>query len=101
MLQLTMTYNVLNNNNEFKKLMLKADNQALKTVLLSSVSAITLSGCFGGGGGGTFGAYGVSSSSSSEDVFPEEEWNLILLWEEDLFQSEEEDLRLEKSSSSS
>ena len=58
-----MSYNVLNNNNDFKKLMLKADKQALKTVLLSSVSAITLSGCFGGGGGGTFGIYGGSSSS--------------------------------------
>ena len=63
-----MSYNVLNNNNDFKKLMLKADKQALKTVLLSSVSAITLSGCFGGGGGGTFGIYGSSSSTSRLDM---------------------------------
>ena len=63
-----MSYNVLSNNNDFKQLMLKADKQALKTVLLSSVSAITLSGCFGGGGGGTFGIYGSSSSTSRLDM---------------------------------
>ena len=55
---------MISNNTHFKNLMLKADNQSIKTVLLSSVSAITLSGCFGGGGGGSFGIYGSSGSSS-------------------------------------
>ena len=59
---------MISNNTHFKNLMLKADSQSIKTVLLSSVSAITLSGCFGGGGGGSFGIYGSSSSSSRLDM---------------------------------
>ena len=49
---------------EINKLIEKADNQSVRTVLMTSVSAITLAGCMGGGGGGTFGVFGGSGSLS-------------------------------------
>ena len=47
------------------KLIEIADNRSIRTVLMSSVSAITLAGCMGGGGGGTFGVFGSSVVSGS------------------------------------
>ena len=43
---------------QIDKLIEIADNRSVRTVLMSSVSAITLAGCMGGGGGGTFGVFG-------------------------------------------
>ena len=43
---------------QIEKLIEIADNRSVRTVLMSSVSAITLAGCMGGGGGGTFGVLG-------------------------------------------
>ena len=43
---------------QIDKLIEIADNRSVRTILLSSVSAITLTGCFGGGGGGSFGIFG-------------------------------------------
>ena len=42
---------------QIDKLIEIADNRSVRTVLMSSVSAITLAGCMGGGGGGTFGVF--------------------------------------------
>ena len=50
---------------QIDKLIEIADNRSVRTILLSSVSAITLTGCFGGGGGGTFGVFGGGSGASA------------------------------------
>ena len=51
-------------NAHINKLISKANNQSLKTVLMSSVSAITLSACMGGGGG-SFGVFGGGSGAGA------------------------------------
>jgi len=51
-----------------EKIIVKANSHSIRTVLMSSVSAITLSACMGGGGGGSFGIYSSSSSSSRLDM---------------------------------
>ena len=39
---------------QINKLIEIAESRSVRTVLMSSVSAITLAGCMGGGGGGVF-----------------------------------------------
>ena len=50
------------NYTQIDKLIEIADNRSVRTILMSSVSAITLAGCMGGGGGGTFGVFGSVST---------------------------------------
>ena len=50
---------------QIDKLIEIADNRSIRTVLMSSVSAITLAGCMGGGGGGTFGVFGGGGSGGN------------------------------------
>ena len=50
---------------QIEKLIEIADNRSVRTVLMSSVSAITLAGCMGGGGGGTFGVFGGGSGGNA------------------------------------
>ena len=54
------------NYTQIDKLIEIADNRSIRTVLMSSVSAITLAGCMGhGGGGGTFGVFGGGGSGGN------------------------------------
>ena len=53
------------NYTQIDKLIEIADNRSVRTVLMSSVSAITLAGCMGGGGGGTFGVFGGGSGGNA------------------------------------
>jgi hypothetical protein len=50
---------------QIDKLIEIAENRSVRTILLSSVSAITLAGCMGGGGGGTFGVFGGGSGAGA------------------------------------
>ena len=50
---------------QIDKLIEIADSRSVRTILLSSVSAITLAGCMGGGGGGTFGVFGGGAGAGA------------------------------------